>query len=306
MTLTESSLQTENDFNKARNKALFNDLQHFLNPKETELLSFTDIKNWLKPKNEVYLGMQVVPVNLIAGSEGRYKDFDNHFFPRNMHLKNRWRRIDDAHLRDVILPPIQLYEIGGLYFVRDGNHRVSVARAQGVECIDAEVTSLQSEIKLHVGMTRRQIFKRVLNYEKRVFYAETAFGDITDCWDLDFSAVGEYDVIYNHIQIHKYYINQDKTEEISMSEAILSWYNTVYLPVVNVLKKQHIMRKFRKRTISDMYVYLIKYWDELKHKFGDEISLDAAAEEFTNIYGNGFFKRLLKRIGFKLDVKNCR
>ena len=89
MTLTESSLQTENDFNKARNKALFNDLQHFLNPKETELLSFTDIKNWLKPKNEVYLGMQVVPVNLIAGSEGRYKDFDNHFFPRNMHLKNR-------------------------------------------------------------------------------------------------------------------------------------------------------------------------------------------------------------------------
>ena len=306
MTLTESSLQNENDFNKARNKALFNDLQHFLNPKETELLSFTDIKNWLKPKNEVYLGMQVVPVNLIAGSEGRYKDFDNHFFPRNMHLKNRWRRIDDAHLRDVILPPIQLYEIGGLYFVRDGNHRVSVARAQGVECIDAEVTSLQSEIKLHVGMTRRQIFKRVLNYEKRVFYAETAFGDITDCWDLDFSAVGEYDVIYNHIQIHKYYINQDKTEEISMSEAILSWYNTVYLPVVNVLKKQHIMRKFRKRTISDMYVYLIKYWDELKHKFGDEISLDAAAEEFTNIYGNGFFKRLLKRIGFKLDVKNCR
>ena len=306
MTLTESSLQIENDFNKARNKALFNDLQHFLNPKETELLSFTDIKNWLKPKNEVYLGMQVVPVNLIAGSEGRYKDFDNHFFPRNMHLKNRWRRIDDAHLRDVILPPIQLYEIGGLYFVRDGNHRVSVARAQGVECIDAEVTSLQSEIKLHVGMTRRQIFKRVLNYEKRVFYAETAFGDITDCWDLDFSAVGEYDVIYNHIQIHKYYINQDKTEEISMSEAILSWYNTVYLPVVNVLKKQHIMRKFRKRTISDMYVYLIKYWDELKHKFGDEISLDAAAEEFTNIYGNGFFKRLLKRIGFKLDVKNCR
>lgn len=306
MTLTESSLQTENDFNKARNKALFNDLQHFLNPKETELLSFTDIKNWLKPKNEVYLGMQVVPVNLIAGSEGRYKDFDNHFFPRNMHLKNRWRRIDDAHLRDVILPPIQLYEIGGLYFVRDGNHRVSVARAQGVECIDAEVTSLQSEIKLHVGMTRRQIFKRVLNYEKRVFYAETAFGDITDCWDLDFSAVGEYDVIYNHIQIHKYYINQDKTEEISMSEAILSWYNTVYLPVVNVLKKQHIMRKFRKCTISDMYVYLIKYWDELKHKFGDEISLDAAAEEFTNIYGNGFFKRLLKRIGFKLDVKNCR
>ena len=53
-----------------------------------------------------------------------------------------------AHYQDIVLPPISLYEVGGLYFVRDGNHRVSVAKAQGIDFIDADVVSLQSEIKL--------------------------------------------------------------------------------------------------------------------------------------------------------------
>ena len=303
MNFSENSIQTESDINKARNKALFNDLQHLLDLKESELLSFSDVKKWLKPKNEIYLGMQVVPVNLIAGSEGRYKDFDNHFFPRSAHLKNRWRRIDEAHLQDVILPPIQLYEIGGLYFVRDGNHRVSVARAKGIENIDAEVISLQSEIKLKPGMTRKQILQRVLDYEKRVFYAETAFGDITDDWKLDLSVVGEYDVIYNHIITHKEFMQKNQSEPVGMTDAVMSWYNTVYLPVIGMLKKRHIMRKFRKYTTADMYVWLIKYWDELKKKFGENVSLDTAAEELSSTYGGFSLKRLFNRIKYRLDLK---
>ncbi|MGP1522548.1 transcriptional regulator [Treponema sp.] len=303
MNLNESSLQTESDFTKARNKALFNDLQHLLNLKETELLSFGDVKKWLKPKNEVYLGMQVIPVNLIAGSEGRYKDFDNHFFPRNIHLKNRWQRIDQAHLQDIILPPIQLYEIGGLYFVRDGNHRVSVAKAQGVESIDAEVISLQSEIKLRPGMTRKQILKRVLDYEKRLFYAETAFGDITDYWDLDFSAVGEYDVIYNQIEVHKQYMAETEKRHITVPEAVLSWYKDTYLPVVKLIKERRILRKFRGRSAADMYVWIITYWDELKKKFGEDITLDTATEELRTTYGQGFFKRFIGTVKQRLDLK---
>ena len=286
--------QTEEDFYKARNKALFNEIQHFVNQEESHLLSFNDVKQMLKPQNEVYLGMQVVPINLIAGSEGRYYDFDNHFFPKNIHLKTRWERIDEAHLTDVILPPIKLYEIGGLYFVRDGNHRVSVARSKGVECIDAEVVSLKSEIKLKPGMTKAKILKEVINYEKRVFYMETAFGDVTDFWKLDFSTTGQYDVIYNHILTHKYFINQDKAEEISMPDAILSWYENVYSPVVAVIKKRRIMRKFRGRTTSDMYVWLIKYWDELKTKFGEDIELDDIAAGFTKQFGIGFFRNFFK------------
>jgi hypothetical protein len=290
------SPQTDEDFYKARNRALFNEVQHFLKPDEASLISFSDIKQLLKPSNEVYKGMQVVPINLIVGSEGRYRDFDNHFFPKSLHLKERWEHIDMAHLQDVNLPPISLYELGGLYFVRDGNHRVSVARARGIENIDAEVVSLQSEIKLNVGDTKEKMVKQVINYEKRVFYSETNFGDITDYWRLDFSTTGQYDVIYNHILIHKYYINQDKTEEISMTDAIMSWFNTVYLPVIHVIEHQHIMKRFPHRTMGDMYVWIIKYWDNLKKKFGQDFSLDKAAEDFTEKYGKSFRKSFLKSI----------
>lgn len=288
--------RSEEDFSKARNKALFNELQHFLVPDESKLLSFTEIKQMLKPQNEVYKGMEAVPVKNIVGSEGRYHDFDNHFFPKNMHLKNRWVSIDKAHLQNVILPPIVLYEISGLFFVRDGNHRVSVAKAQGVEMIDAEVISLQSEIKLKPGMSIKQIQKAVVLYEKRVFYNETGFGDITDCWNLDFSTPGQYDVLYQHIQIHKYFINQTKEEEISTEEAILSWYYTLYIPIVNVIKHQHILRKFRHRTPADLYVWIVKYWDDLKRKFGESVSIDSAANEFTNKFGEGPIKRLWRKI----------
>lgn len=288
--------RSEDDFYRARNKALFNDLQHFLNPEESKLLSFSEVKQLLKPKNEIYMGMQVVPISLIAGSEGRYRDFDNHFFPKSMHLKHRWESIDRAHMCDVILPPIVLYEIGGLYFVRDGNHRVSVARSQGDEYIDAEVISLQSEIKLKPGMSQSRILKQVLQYEKRVFYSETSFGDITDFWDIDFTSPGQYDEIYQHILIHKYYINQDKEEEISMEEAILSWFNNLYLPIVTAIKSQHILRRFRKRTSSDLYVWIIRYWDDLKHKFGDDVSIAEAASQFSEEFGEGTAKHLGNRM----------
>ncbi len=288
--------QAESDFSKARSKALINEIQHFLNPEESQLLSFTDVKKMLKPSGEVYQGMQVVPVKLIAGSEGRYKDFDNHFFPKSIHLKKRWTSIDKAHLSDVILPPIVLYELGGLYFVRDGNHRVSVARAQGVENIDAEVISLQSEIRLKPNMTVSQMMQQVIHYEKRVFYSETSFGDITDCWNLDFTATGQYDVIYNHIIIHKYYINQNQTEEIPMEDAILSWYRQVYVPVITVIAQQRIMRRFRRRTPGDLYVWIIKYWDDLKQRFGNDVSLDKAAEDFTKEFGDTAFSYFCKKI----------
>ena len=185
MTSTYLSSQTADDFFKARNKALFNTIQHILNPDEATLISFSDVKKLLKPKNEVYKGMQVIPINLIVGSEGRYQDFDNHFFPKSNFLKSRWEHVDMAHYQDVNLPPISVYELGGLYFVRDGNHRVSVAKAQGIEFIDAEVVSLQSEIKLKAGSTKEQMIRQVIEYEKRLFYAETNFGDITDYWVLD-------------------------------------------------------------------------------------------------------------------------
>ena len=297
-------VQAQEDFSKARNKAWINEMQHVMHPDKKRLLSFNDVKKILKPKNEVYIGLKTVPIKKIVGSEGRYNGFDNHFLPRSNELKQRWVNVDQAHLSDIVLPPIQLYELGGLYFVRDGNHRVSVAKTQGVEFIDAEVISLQSEVQLPPDVRLDTLLAAVIRYEKRVFYNETHFGDLTDYWDLDFTEAGRYDVIYNHILVHKYYINEQQHTEIDFSDALISWFQTVYLPVIAVIDKYKLLSNFKDRTKSDIYVWIVKHWDRLKQKNGNDFSLDDAARDFVKLeqashtrHGSFFtrFKALLQQ-----------
>ena len=299
--------QTEEDFAKARNKAFFNEIQHLLSPEEASLISLNDVKQLIRPINETYLGMKVIPIDKIIGSEGRYKDFDNNFFPKSSHLRHRWEHVDEAAIKSITLPPIKVYEIDGLYFVRDGNHRVSVAKARGTEFIDAEVVTLQSEIKLKKPNNMNDIVKQIINYEKRLFYAETSFGDITDFWCLDFSRAGRYDVIYNHILTHKYFLNQQQESEVSMEDAILSWFTKVYVPIISTIQKKKILKKFPKRTYSDLYVWIVRYWDDLKHKFGNnEIPIDMAVEDFTKKYKIPLYKRFInnfKRIVLRRAIE---
>jgi hypothetical protein len=278
-------MQASDDFNRARGKAILSQIQHFLNTDRNKLLSFYDVKDILKPKNETYRGMQMVPINLIVGSEGRYRDFNKFFLPNADHLKARWTRVDEARIRDIILPPIQLYEIGGVYFVRDGNHRVSVARTQGIEIIDAEVTSLSTEITITPSMTAEELRVVVIQYEKKVFYEKTRFGDLTGCQDLDFSIPGQYDTIYNHILGHKYFMNQNVTGEIPLEDALVSWYSTVYEPIIHIIRKEWLLVQFPGRTASDLYVWIVKHWDFLKKKYGVHYSLSDAARDFSVKYG---------------------
>ncbi len=299
--------EAESDFARARNKALFNEIQHLLTPEEAAMISLKAVRKVIKTQSETYIGMKVIPINKIVGSEGRYKDFDNQFFPKRSIIRERWEHVDEAVIKDIVLPPIKVYELGGLYFVRDGNHRVSVAKAKGVEFIDAEVVSLQTEIKLSPVRTLAGMMKQIIAYEKRNFYFETNFGDITDYWVLDFSTAGQYDVIYNHILTHKYFINQNKKEEIPMEDAILSWFNNVYLPVVTTIQKYKIMKYFKKNTISDLYVWIIRFYDELKKKFGDELPLDQIVYDIKKQKKFSVISRIknfVKRYILKKEISN--
>jgi hypothetical protein len=295
------------DFSRARGKADFSKILHLMNTERDRLLSFHDVKDILKPKNQVYKSSRVVPVKLIVGSEGRYRDFNKYFLPRTDHLRSRWERVDEAHLQDIILPSIQLYEIGGVYFVRDGNHRVSVATAQDVEFIDAEVISLSSEIALSPGMTIDQLREALIGYEKNIFYEDTKFGELTGDMSLDFSTAGRYDVICNHILVHKYFMNESKEEEIPFSEALVSWYNNVYSPVIAAIREQWLLANFSGRTEGDLYVWIVKHWDFLKKKYGG-YSLAEAAGDFSRKYGQskGKFFRILALLASRIFEKEKR
>ncbi|HUW39668.1 MAG TPA: transcriptional regulator [Rectinemataceae bacterium] len=286
----------EEDFSRARTRELLSRVAGLLDPGRERLLSFEDVVAVLKPGSETYVGMKAVPVELIVGSEGRYRDFNRHFLPRREFLRSRWVSVDLAHYQDVPLPAVRLYEIGGLYFVRDGNHRVSVARMRGQGAIDAEVTSLDAEVSLRPGMTLDELKSEVLSYEKRRFYEHTRFGALTGDQSLDFTSPGRYDVIVEHILVHKYYVNQSMTGEIGFDQALFSWHENVYRPIILAIEEEGLLSRFPGRKPSDLYVFIVQHWDELKHKYGLEFPLSEAARDYGQRFGKGFGARLRDRI----------
>jgi hypothetical protein len=294
--------QANEDFSRARTKELFSQIFSLFNPERQELLSFDDVKDLIKPKGESYKGLKVVPVSKIVGSEGRYRDFNKTFLPKHSHTKKRWTSVDEAHLKDVILPPIKLYEIGGVYFVRDGNHRVSVAASQGVEAIDAEVISLNSEITIEPSMTKEDLKRAVILYERDRFFEATELYKVVDRDELVFSAPGRYDEILKHIEGHKYYLNERRQEEISFIEAARSWHDTVFLPIIVTIKTENLHTRFPGRTTADLYVWIVKHWDELKKKYGEGFSIERATHDFSERFGQtawtqirSFFKDLFQK-----------
>lgn len=256
-------ITTADDFNKALRHARFQEIFSTFRWHNPDLLSFYEVTKLIKPEAEYYKGMQTIPVNKIIGSESRYHDFSSAFYPKNVYLKNRWESIDAARLDDVILPPISVYKLGEWYFVRDGNHRVSVARTKGVEFIDAEVVELTSKIPLEEGITLNEIKKRVVNYERQRFIEQ--FNPTYLPMDrIVFTAPGSYPEMVNHINVHKYYVNQTLPDEMTFEEGAKSWFKNVYLPIADAIEKEHLLMEFPGQTEADLYMWLVRRWDEMK------------------------------------------
>ncbi len=295
--------QAEQDFSKARQRAWVQSLRTIVNPEARELLSFHDVKGLLKPGREKYLGMKTVSISEIVGSEDRYQDFSRHFFPKKEHLRHRWMSIDKAHLSDVILPAIKLLKLGDLYFVRDGNHRVSVALSQGVLSIDAEVIELTAEVAVNTDATRDDILKAVLAFERQSVLDQTELDRMIPVEMVEFTTPGRWHELLNHIEGHKYFMNLGLKEEIPFEKAAQSWYNTLYLPIIDLIRKENSLSRFPNRTEADLYMWMIKHWHSLKEKFGQEYPLDQAASEFAASHGKGKVTRFRIRIRRLLGMK---
>jgi hypothetical protein len=121
--------QVDKDFHRALLKASLHRWRDRLRrvSGHDRLLSFDEAKGALVHWSQVYRGMKIVEVEKITGSVGRCRDFDGSFMPLRVSMAHRWGHVDRAYHRGVELPAVSLYKIGETYFVRDGNHRVSVA-----------------------------------------------------------------------------------------------------------------------------------------------------------------------------------
>jgi len=139
-------VQVDADFSRARRKAALRRLASRLrrDPTSGRVLCFEEIRRKLRAVGGLRMGPSAIRLSNIVGSVGRSSEFDRDFMPTRSSAEERWKRIDRAFHRGEELPPVNLSKLGGLYFVLDGHHRVSVARYHGVEWIDAEVTEFRA------------------------------------------------------------------------------------------------------------------------------------------------------------------
>ncbi len=288
------------DFYRAKTKARFQSIFSALHWKNNDLLSLYEVTSIIKPKSETYLGMRTIPVDKIIGSEGRYHDFSSAFFPKREQLKTRWVSVDSAIINDVILPPISVYSLGGYYFVRDGNHRVSVAKAQGMEYIDAEVVELDSEIEIKPGITMKELREKVVEYERNMFIAQYK-PTYLPMDNIKFTTPGAYPEMVNHILVHKYYINQNIDHEITFEEAARSWYENVYSPIVQEVRAENLLQAFPGQSEGDMYMWLVRRWDEMKRTEGQNLSAEEAVRRAAKERGKSFPARIRRRISYLIS-----
>jgi hypothetical protein len=280
--LSISRLQAQFDFDTSRRHAFWNEARAVLTGHARTLLSFHEVMRVARMEGLVERGVQEIPLSLIKGSEGRSRDFDPSFLPLNRRLRERWTRVEELMLQGAALPPIEVYKVDDVYFVKDGHHRVSAARHLGQEFISANVIEVRTRAPLGPDVDAHELL-RTAEYAR--FLEQTQLDRLRPSARLDCSELGNYDVIFEHILGHRYFMSLERGKEVPLSEAVANWYDDVYRPVMEVLEKHHIRERYPQWTEADLYLALTRRWLELAregHDAGPEgagVSLVEEAEE---------------------------
>ncbi len=278
-------LRAQADFNAARAKAMFRELLALLTGRHNELLAFDQVASKLRVGGPIYRGVKTVRLDQIVGTVNRYHDFDRAFLPTQTFTADRWQRVSRAWYDDISLPPILLYQVGDIYFVVDGHHRVSVAREQGQEFIDAEVR----ECRVKVPVTADLMPEDLEELGAKVMFLErTNLDRLRPAAELTATVLGGYERTLEHIAVHRYFMGLDFQRDVSENEAVEHWYDTVYLPVVRVVGESGVMEAFPKRTEADFYLWVMDHRHYLVAQGeADLVEPGRAAEEFVQQYLSG-------------------
>lgn len=293
------------EFESARFRSLLTSLKYFLIGRNNELLSFEKIKKGFELYKQKYLGIQTIPIDVIVGSFDRYKDFDRYFLPKKVHLQQRWAKIHNLIARDVILPPVKLYKIGEIYFVIDGNHRVSVSKKLGVKYIDAEVTEFITDISITSNMDPKEIF---ILTEREKFLNVTGLKQNRPEIKIRITVPGQYDFLISQINKLMVQLNENKKADEKLNtfkETSLIWYDNIYLPAIEIIKNYGILEKFPNRTKTDLYIWINEHKRYLSLKYGREVVIKFAAKDFLYRYSKNPFRRLKLRL-INLKYRNYK
>jgi hypothetical protein len=160
----------QSDFSKARRRHVTAGLARRLRREPDDvnhILPFDEMVAALGWRGERRLGLETIDLDSIVGTVDRTREFDRHFRPTSRSARSRWQRIAKAMRKGEAMPPIDVYRVGPLHFVRDGHHRVSVARQLGLEVIEAAVTEIVTEVGAEADV---QLHDLALKSHERLFF----------------------------------------------------------------------------------------------------------------------------------------
>jgi len=244
----ELETRVRSDFSKARFKSFINQAKAVLSgQRPPTLLSYEEIKEKLRIGGPIYRGMKTIRVDQIAGSLNRYHEFDRAFY------------------QEVNLPPVVLYKVGEVYFVVDGHHRVSVARGQGQTFIDAEVRECATRVNITPNIRTEDL--EILG-TKVDFLERTGLDRIRPQANIKLTIPDGFERMLEHIAVHRYFMGIDFQRDISEQEAVTHWYDKVYEPIVEVIRKSGILKNFPDKTEGDMYMWTLDHQHYLSKEEG--------------------------------------
>ncbi len=270
-----SARRAHDDWDKASFKAFWRKLSSWILGEQNDLLPFEEVRSRLELRGQHYRGLEQVPIDQIVGSVGRYRDFDRAFFPTRSSTRDRWIAISRARYEDVDLPPVDLYKIGDIYFVKDGNHRISVARERGQEFVDANVT----EVPVPVPVTPDSDLDKVVLENKRRQFLEAS-----ELWGkplearFEASVAEHYEKLLEHVSAHRWYMGQKRGAGVSREEASADWYERIYWPLLEILREHGIFESVSPCDV-DLYLWIVRYQEYLRQAPLDDEKAPREARE---------------------------
>lgn len=263
------------DFQTARQRASIQEVLARLTGKPTELLSYEEVAEKLKLHIRSEGGVQQIPLDAIVGSVGRYTDFTRTFLPRRAEDRDRWVGVRAAFLEGGAgLPPIEVYKVGDVYFVIDGNHRVSIARQEKFTTIEAHVIEVRTQVSLTPDIRAEDL---IIKSEYADFLETTRIVDLRPNVDLSVTVPGQYHKLLEEICARECQLEINTRSSVPFDVAVADWYDNIYIPLAEAVRDRGLLRWFPDRTITDLYLWISENRSILEKELGWEIESDIAA-----------------------------
>jgi hypothetical protein len=225
------------------------------------------------------VGVRDIPLDRIVGSVGRYQDFVEAFLPVNESMNQRWERIAAAYLNPTSrgLPPIEVCQVGDCYFVRDGNHRVSVARHLKLPDIEAHVWQYLYPV---AGLTPGvDIDALILEAERHDFLEKTELDQLRPGHTLRLTAPGGYAIILGQIAYYQEILSLIDQTDISYQQAIIAWYDMIYATTIQLIEQAGILKSFSNRTAADFFIWVVQHQQELEQHYHQPVMFETAVKD---------------------------